>query len=61
MIGTLVNVAAVIVGSLIGLLLRKGFPEKMKSTVTTGMGLCTMIIGIQNFSTAPRRYVCASA
>lgn len=48
MIGTLVNVAAVIVGSLIGLLLRKGFPEKMKSTVTTGMGLCTMIIGIQN-------------
>ena len=48
MIGTLVNVAAVIVGSLIGLLLRKGFPEKMKSTVTTGMGLCTMIIGIQS-------------
>lgn len=48
MIGTLVNVAAVIIGSLLGLLLRKGFPEKMKSTVTAGMGLCTMIIGIQS-------------
>lgn len=47
MIGTLVNVAAVIVGSLLGLLLRKGFPEKMKNTVTTGMGLCVILIGMQ--------------
>ena len=47
MIGTLVNVAAVIVGSLLGLLLRKGFPEKMKTTVTTGMGLCVVLIGMQ--------------
>ncbi len=47
MIGTLVNVAAVVLGSLIGLLLRKGFPEKMKSTVTTGMGLCVILIGMQ--------------
>ena len=31
MIGTLVNVAAVVVGSLLGLQLRKGFPEKMKN------------------------------
>ncbi|MBQ4638971.1 MAG: DUF554 domain-containing protein [Clostridia bacterium] len=47
MIGTLVNVAAVIVGSLLGLLLRKGFPEKMKKTVTIGMGLCVILIGMQ--------------
>lgn len=47
MIGTLVNVAAVVVGSLLGLLLRKGFPEKMKNTVTTGMGLCVILIGLQ--------------
>ena len=47
MIGTLVNVVAVIVGSLLGLLLRKGFPDKMKNTVTTGMGLCVILIGMQ--------------
>lgn len=47
MIGTLVNVAAIIAGSLLGLLLRKGFPEKMKTTVTTGMGLCVILIGLQ--------------
>lgn len=47
MIGTLVNVAAVIIGSLLGLLLRKGFPEKMKNTVTIGMGLCVVLIGMQ--------------
>lgn len=47
MIGTLVNVVAVVVGSLLGLLLRKGFPEKMKQTVTTGMGLCVILIGMQ--------------
>ena len=47
MIGTLVNVVAVVVGSLLGLLLRKGFPDKMKNTVTTGMGLCVILIGMQ--------------
>lgn len=47
MIGTLINVAAVIAGSLIGLLLRKGIRQQMKDTLMKGMGLCVMLIGIQ--------------
>ncbi|MBE5787632.1 MAG: DUF554 domain-containing protein [Clostridiales bacterium] len=47
MIGTLINVAAVIVGSFIGLLMRKGIPQRMQDTLMQGMGLCVMLIGIQ--------------
>lgn len=47
MIGTLVNVAAIIIGTLLGLVLRKGFPEKMKGTITMGMGLCVVLIGMK--------------
>jgi len=46
MIGVLVNVATVIIGSLIGLLCKKGVPEKLTGAVMTGIGLCTMYIGI---------------
>jgi len=38
MIGTLINAAAVIVGSLLGLLLRKGIPQQLKDTLISGMG-----------------------
>lgn len=47
MIGTLVNVAAVILGSLLGLLLRKGLSQQLRTTLTTGMGLCVMLIGLK--------------
>ena len=47
MIGTFINVAAVIIGSIIGLLLRKGIPQQLKNTLTCGMGLCVLLIGIQ--------------
>ena len=47
MIGTVINAAAVIVGSLLGLLLRKGIPQQLKDTLMSGMGLCVMLIGIQ--------------
>lgn len=47
MIGVLVNVATVLAGTLIGLLAKKGIPEKVEKTVMTGLGLCTMLIGIQ--------------
>ena len=47
MLGVLVNAAAVIIGSLIGVFLKKGIPEKVEKTVMTGLGLCTMLIGIQ--------------
>ena len=46
MLGTLVNVVAVIVGGSIGLLLRKGLSEKMADTLMNGLGLCTLYLGI---------------
>lgn len=46
MIGVLVNVATVLLGSGVGLLLRKGIPEKVSKAVMTAIGLCTVYIGI---------------
>ena len=46
MTGVLVNVATVLLGSGIGLLLKKGIPEKVSKAVMTAIGLCTIYIGI---------------
>lgn len=45
--GTIVNVLAVVVGGFIGVLLNKGVPEKLASALMTGVGFCTMYIGIK--------------
>jgi len=44
-IGTVVNTVLVVVGSLAGMLLRKGIPENIKKIVITGLGLFTCILG----------------
>jgi uncharacterized membrane protein YqgA involved in biofilm formation len=46
MIGTLVNVGAIVAGTLLGLLLKKGLPERLSDTVMKGLGLCTLFIGV---------------
>lgn len=46
MIGVLVNTFAVIIGSLTGLLFKKGIPKKYTDAVMLGIGLCTIYIGI---------------
>ena len=46
MIGAIVNTITVIIGSLIGLLFKKGIPEKLSKAVMIGIGLCTIYIGI---------------
>lgn len=46
MFAVLVNTLAVIVGSTVGLILKKGIPEKMKDIIMKGVGLCTIYIGI---------------
>lgn len=46
MLGVLVNVAAVVIGSLLGLVFKKGIPEKVASVVMSGVGLCVVFIGI---------------
>lgn len=47
MLGTLVNTATVIGGSLIGLLVNKGIPERISNQMMKALGLCTIYIGIQ--------------
>jgi uncharacterized membrane protein YqgA involved in biofilm formation len=46
MIGVIANTILVIAGTLIGLLLKKGIPEKIKKSIMTGLGLFTCILGI---------------
>lgn len=46
LIGTIVNFLTIIIGSLIGLLLKKGVPKKISTTVIQGVALCTIYIGI---------------
>jgi uncharacterized protein len=44
-LGTLVNVATVVVGSGLGLLLGHRLPQRTRETVTDGLGLVTLLIG----------------
>jgi len=46
MLGVIVNVITVIIGSSIGLLFKKGIPEKVSNAAMTGLGACTLYIGI---------------
>ena len=46
MIGVIVNTITVILGSLVGLLLKKGIPEKISKATMVAIGLCTLYIGI---------------
>ncbi len=44
-IGTIVNTAAVILGGIIGLLLKKGINKRLQDIITQALGLCVMFIG----------------
>lgn len=46
MLGTIVNTIAVIIGATIGMLLKKGLPERLADTLMKGLGLCTLFLGI---------------
>jgi len=45
-LGTLINTATVILGSLLGLLIKKGIPEKLQKTLMQGCGISTIFIGV---------------
>ncbi|HVM72233.1 MAG TPA: DUF554 domain-containing protein, partial [Anaerolineales bacterium] len=49
MTGTLINVAAILIGGSLGLLFGARLPERLKSTVVAGMGLFTAVTGIKMF------------
>lgn len=45
MLGTLVNTGTVLLGGAVGLVLGGKVPERLRSTVMQGIGLCVLIIG----------------
>ncbi len=46
MIGVLTNTLTVLIGASLGLLLKRGIPEKVSDAVMKAIGLCTVFIGI---------------
>lgn len=46
MLGVIANVITVIIGSSIGLLFKKGIPERVSQAAMIGLGACTLYIGI---------------
>ena len=45
MLAVIVNTLTVIIGSAIGLLLKKGIPERITDTLMKGIALCALYIG----------------
>jgi len=46
LLGTIVNAGAIILGALLGNLLKGGFPEKYKSVIMQGISLTVILIGL---------------
>ena len=46
MLGTLINVATVLAGGAIGLLIKKGMPKRFEKGLMAALGLCVIYIGI---------------
>lgn len=46
MLGTIVNIAAILLGGSIGLLLKKGLPQRISDTIMGGVGLIVLYIGV---------------
>ena len=49
MIGTLINGAAILLGSAIGLMFGAQLPDRIRHTVVSGIGLFTLVLGISLF------------
>jgi len=49
MTGTVINVAAIVVGGLLGIFLGRRLSDNLKNTVIAGMGLFTTAVGFEMF------------
>lgn len=49
MTGTFINIAAVLVGGTMGVLLGARLPERIRQTIVAGLGLFTLVYGVQMF------------
>jgi uncharacterized protein len=47
LVGTLINIATVLIGGTLGTVLGNRLPDKMRQTVVFGLGLVTAIVGMQ--------------
>lgn len=45
MLGVFVNVIAILIGSSIGMVVKKGIPDRISEAMMKGLGLCTLYIG----------------
>jgi uncharacterized membrane protein YqgA involved in biofilm formation len=46
LLGTIVNITAIILGAILGNLLKRGLPERFKATVMQAIGLAVLLIGL---------------
>ncbi|MDD4237744.1 MAG: DUF554 domain-containing protein [Desulfotomaculaceae bacterium] len=44
--GTIVNVISIVLGSVLGLLFKKGIPESYSRTIMQGLGLAVLLVGV---------------
>ena len=49
MTGTIINIATILLGSSLGMLFGSRLPDRLKNTITAGLGLFTLVIGISMF------------
>lgn len=47
MLGTIVNSLAIAIGCLVGLVIKKGIPDRVSKTIMSGLALCVIYIGIE--------------
>lgn len=45
-LGTIINVASILIGTTVGILIKGGLSKRFEDTVTSAIGLCTIFIGI---------------
>ena len=53
MLGVIVNVVAIVLGTLIGLLVKRGLPERVSNVLMQGLGLVVIVIGVQGAIAEP--------
>jgi len=47
MVGTIINVGSIVAGSLVGVAVGSRLPERVRQTVLNGLGLLTLLVGLQ--------------
>jgi uncharacterized membrane protein YqgA involved in biofilm formation len=57
MLGTIINALAIVCGSVVGLLLRKGIADNYKEIILSGVGLSVILIGIKSSLASPHLMV----